>query len=82
MKEQLEMNSEKGELVLDFAAVSHIDESGALALQELLFAEAGKGRKISIDGLREEPLRVLERMGIKDKLDRSGVILLQERGGL
>jgi len=76
------MNSEKGELVLDFAAVSHIDESGALALQELLFAEAGKGRKISIDGLREEPLRVLERMGIKDKLDRSGVILLQERGGL
>ncbi|MGB4176846.1 MAG: SulP family inorganic anion transporter [Halanaerobiales bacterium] len=82
LKEQLEMNSEKGELVLDFAAVSHIDESGALALQELLFAEAGKGRKISIDGLREEPLRVLERMGIKDKLDRSGVILLQERGGL
>lgn len=82
LKEQLAMNSEKGELVLDFAAVPHIDESGALALQELLFAEAGKGRKISIDGLREEPLRVLERMGIKDKLDRSGVILLQERGGL
>lgn len=62
--------------------VSHIDESGALALQELLSAEAGKGKKLYIGGLREKPLRVLERMGIVDKLSKSGVILIQERGEL
>lgn len=82
LKERIKSHSREEDLVLDFSNVSHIDESGALALQELLSAEAGKGKKLYIGGLREKPLRVLERMGIVDKLSKSGVILIQERGEL
>lgn len=60
-------------LVLDFSAVSAIDESGALMLKRLAFDLQMEGRSLYIAGLGRMPLRMLARLGVLEAIGRRRV---------
>ena len=73
MRRRIKALAQKPGLVLDFSAVTKVDETGALALQDLVHRLQGEGISAYIAGLQREPLRMLIRMGVVDRLGRSRV---------
>lgn len=71
MKVSIRKGSQKSILVLDFTDVPLIDETGALALKDLIERLQGEGKYLYLGGLNKQPLRMLIRMGVVDSLGRS-----------
>ncbi|HHT48957.1 MAG TPA: SulP family inorganic anion transporter [Firmicutes bacterium] len=70
MRRRIRTLAQKNNLVLDFSAVSAIDETAALALRDFVHRLQGEGKRVYIGGLQQEPLRMLIRMGVVDSLGR------------
>ncbi|HBG43791.1 MAG TPA: SulP family inorganic anion transporter [Firmicutes bacterium] len=62
--------SEKAVLVLDLSDVFTIDETGALALRDLVMQIHREGKSVYIGGLNRQPARMLIRMGVVGNLGR------------
>ena len=71
IRQHIRAVAEKAILVLDFSAVTMIDETGALALQDLVQRLQREGKSIYIGGLQRGPMRMLIRMGVVARLGRS-----------
>ncbi|NLW57023.1 MAG: SulP family inorganic anion transporter [Firmicutes bacterium] len=71
MRQHLNAVVKKAVLVLDFSAVTMIDETGALALRDLVQHLQREGKSVYIGGLQREPLRMLLRIGVVASLGRS-----------
>lgn len=70
MRRRIRALAQKPGLVLDFSAVTMVDETGALALRDFVHRLEREGKSIYIGGLQREPLRMLIRMGVVDSLGR------------
>jgi SulP family sulfate permease len=73
MRRFVSANSEKALLVLDFSNVTLIDETGALALRDLLLRLQREGKNIYLGGLQRAVVRILIRMGVVDSLGQTRV---------
>ena len=71
MRQHLNAVVKKAVLVLDFSAVTMIDETGALALRDLVQHLQREGTSVYIGGIQRGPLRMLLRMGVVASLERS-----------
>jgi len=74
LREQLERLPARV-LVLDFSAVTSLDESGALMLGRLAEDLRRSGRQLYIGGVGQQPLRMLARIGVLPTLGRRRVTL-------
>lgn len=73
MRRRIRALAQKPILVLDFSAVTKVDETGALALQDFVHRLQREGKSVYLGGLQREPLRMLIRMGVVDSLGRRRV---------
>jgi len=73
LRRRIKALAQKPSLVLDFSAVTMVDETGALALGEFVQRLQGEGQSIYLGGLQRKPLRMLIRMGVVDRLGRRRV---------
>lgn len=75
LRRRIRALAQKPCLVLDFSAVTAMDETGALALRDLVLRLEREGRRVYIGGLQRAPLRMLIRMGVVASLGRRRVCI-------
>ena len=73
MRRRIRALAQKPGLVLDFSAVTMMDETGALALGDFVQRLQAEGKRVYLAGLQRKPLRMLIRMGVVDRLGRRRV---------